>query len=147
MKISYSESFCQSAALRAQVAGQLAMNSSLVLTSYFSTSLATVPLTCTLSLTFYNFIRRQNPLYLPDRSLSGSQDQPRLNASMNRIAVEIGFLLISVCDLVAISVPYCGCMSLAQFEIFFSAPYLQIALSSKISWRTQNKIQNTQISS
>jgi len=34
MKISYSENSRQSAALRAQAAGQLARNSSLVLTSY-----------------------------------------------------------------------------------------------------------------
>jgi hypothetical protein len=81
------------------------------------------------ALHFYHCIRRQNPLYLMDRSLSGSQDRPRLNASVNRKAVELRFLRISVCSLVAILVSYCGCMSLALFEIFFSAPYLQTALT------------------
>ena len=103
----------------------------------FSTGLATLPVTCILSLTFLPlYSQAKSPLYLLDRNLSLSQDRPRLNASVNKKTVELGFLQISFCNLVVISVLYCRCKSLAEFEIFFSPPYLQIALSSKMSWKT-----------
>ena len=118
MKISYSETSRQSAALREQAADQFARNSSFDIYSRLASQriLLHVPP----ALPFYHCIRRQNPLYVLVRRLSGSQDRPHLNASVNRKTVELGFLRISVGNLVAISVPHCGCMSLAQFEIFFN---------------------------
>jgi hypothetical protein len=120
MKISYSESSRQSAALMAQAASQLH------LTRYSRLDSQRFVLHVPSTLHFYHCIRRQHPLYLLDRSLRGSQDRFRLNASVNRKAVELGFLQISLRNLVVISVPYCRYMSLAKFEIFFSVLYLQI---------------------